>query len=420
MREVSSVIERIKSKFDWLFGSHYKMERFGVMFFALLTAMALVVGSIGIRKAAMDKVTLGDMAVYTTEFTSSLSMNGGQLVNLWVNDSRTQCFILLHWDDMTSVVTDAADYEVYLTGRSPNGRKEALQCAPFGNFYVFGTTGYMGLFLVDMDGFPSQIINCIVRCNRMVNGMPDPVPEYSDASFSTYDQIQFFVNPGGALASTASFLTEGRMSVYDIYEATAAAGQEAQIRASLNDTLKSMQASLDAINEYTYRVKQDDIVVPTTPIQIRGDSITQDEAGNYHLNTDYVVQGAYTFDWQNGSIQQGYLEDVLEEAGYRRADRYIIDQQAKAQNNTMDLSALRWVYNDGTVFSTTTGSGAVMSSVAQTQKDIQNLTQAWSTYYNLKVSYQTAQLEQLLRLELEISEATSAYTVKTDGLIMIW
>lgn len=414
------MIERIKSKFDWLFGSHYKMERFGVMFFALLTAMALVVGSIGIRKAAMDKVTLGDTAVYTTEFTSSLSMNGGQLVNLWVNDSRTQCFILLHWDDMTSVVTDAADYEVYLTGRSPNGRKEALQCAPFGNFYVFGTTGYMGLFLVDMDGFPSQIINCIVRCNRMVNGMPDSVPEYSDASFSTYDQIQFFVNPGGALASTASFLTEGRMSVYDIYEATAAAGQEAQIRASLNDTLKSMQASLDAINEYTYRVKQDDIVVPTTPIQIRGDSITQDEAGNYHLNTDYVVQGAYTFDWQNGSIQQGYLEDVLEEAGYRRADRYIIDQQAKAKNNTMDVSALRWVYNDGTVFSTTTGSGAVMSSVAQTQKDIQNLTQAWATYYNLKVSYQTAQLEQLLRLELEISEATSAYTVKTDGLIMIW
>lgn len=414
------MIERIKSKFDWLFGSHYKMERFGVMFFALLTAMALVVGSIGIRKAAMDKVTLGDTAVYTTGFTSSLSMNDGQLVNLWVNDSRTQCFILLHWDDMTSVVTDAEDYEVYLTGRSPNGRKEALQCTPYGNFYVFGTTGYMGLFLVDMDGFPSQIINCIVRCNRLVNGMPDLVPEYADTSFSTYDQIQFFVNPGGALASTASFLNEGRMNVYDIYEATAAAGQEAQIRASLNNTLKSMQASLDAINEYTYRVKQDDIVVPTTPIQIRGDSITQDEAGNYHLDTDYIVQGAYTFDWQNGSIQQGYLEDVLKEAGYRRADRYILDQQAKAENNVMDLSALRWVYNDGTVFSTTTGTGAVMSSVAQTQKDIQNLTQAWSTYYNLKVSYQTAQLEQLLRLELEISEATSAYTVKTNGLIMIW
>lgn len=409
--------KKISDRFQWLFGSHYKMERFGVMFSVLCLCMALLMGSIVSRKIKMDRVTLGNEVIYTTTGTMSLSGNTCNLVNIWRDDLGTKCFVLLQFTDPSRIVTDAKQYQVFLTGSNLNSGKEVLQSNPQGIIYMFGNTGYMGIYLVDAAGFPAQIVNMIIRCNSLAVTPMENLPEYPDASSYQYDQMRVYFNPGGSAYNPGAFLNEARMDIYDIYEGTIAAGSEAAIRESLDADLRDMQAALVSASEYERRLSQEHgISIPEKPVQIRGDEIIVSGDGALSLKTSYVLSGGYDFDWRGGSIQSGYLSSVIPD-GYDMAS-YLSNQRTRAATNTFSTAGLRWYHSDGTLFDSSNPLG--LSSIASINNDIDGLTKAWSDFYAAKLRYQTVDMAALLSTELGVRDAIGNYTQNTENVVSIW
>lgn len=415
------MIESIKSRFVWLFSGHYKMERFGIMFLSLTLCMAMVIGSIFVKVSHDNRVTLSNKVQYTTTFSSSLSENEGTVEKIFCSDDRTKCFILLKWEDVTNVRTDAADYEVFITAKTPNLKRETLKSAPACSIYMFGTTGYMGLYFVESAGFPSQILDCIIRCNKLVGSVPEDLPSYEDKSFEKYDQSRIYFNPGGADYVTGEFLNEGRMDIADIYAEVILQDAEAEARQTLSSQLSAMQTALGEVKEYTDRVTRDNIVVPAAPVAIRGDeieSVLKEDGTLDHLElkTDYIIAGGFDYDWYNGNVLSGYLDELVPEG--KMADTWLLQQMGLQGSEQLSVSGLRWVTTEGTVFDAE--SASVVPQVAETQSDIQNLLSAWTAYYNAKNAYQTSGLTQLLLLEMEVSTLRTNYTIKTEDTVTFW
>ncbi len=408
------MIAGIKQKFDWLFSSHYKMERFGVTFGILTVCMLMVLTSIGIRKHNLEKESLGNVVMYSTAYTASLSGAQGKVVNIFCNDSHTECFVLLKYNDMTNVVTDASQYRVFLTGSNLKQNKTELLSSPSATIYMFGVSGYMGIYLVDTAGFPSQILDLVVRCNKLTGIMPENIPEYEDKSFNDYDQFRIYFNPGAADYERAEFLNMGRMTVHDVYDAMVVKFQEQELRDALTKSLDDMEAQLAVIDEYQQRLTAAGIVVPQAPMQIRGDRVIMTEEGRKVLSTDYLVQGGYNFDWYHGSVKQGYANIVL--AGVENENsilNYIATQRNRASSERMNVEGLNWFRTDGTEFDL--ASNTIESEATKNIKaNIDSLKAAWTQYFTLKKTYQTTQMESLLILEQNLFDTSVNYTVNAN------
>lgn len=410
------MIEKIKNKMAWLFSSHYKMERFGVMFLVLALAMTGTVGSILAHKKALDDQAMGTQAVYTTAFSMSLTGLSGSVVDVYTNTDHTKVFVLLKWNDPTKIVTDASEYELFYTGSDLAGNKVSRQSSPSASIYLFGSTGYMGIYFVDTNGFPAQIVNMTLRCNKMIAPLMTEIPSYNDQSFAEYDQVKIYFNPGGSGSTVAKFLDEDRMGIYDVCEGTMIAGQEDELRVKLDTDLVNMEAALMKIQEYERRVRQDAILPPDAPIQIRNDKIITDEDGNKSLETGYMLPGGYDFDWRNGSILEGYLDKAIPD-GYAPSQHLTTSAQL-AQSDNFKISNLTWMNADGTVF---TGKNPQnLTAINQANSDIQLLQTAWTEYYNAKKAYQTVDLAEMLKLELYLRDVMENFSIKTDDTITLW
>lgn len=409
--------EKLKYRFRWLVSSHYKIERFGVLMLAFSLSMAILMGSIVKHKMDMDKETLGSNVVYTTEFGMSLSNSRARVVNIFSNSAQTKCFILLYFPDMTKVVTDAGQYQIFLTGSDMRGQQQTPLCNPTATIYMFGVTGYMGIYLVDTAGFQSQILDLVLRCNILTGSMPTQVPTYEDASFNKFDQGRMYFNPGASGYIVADFLDNPKMSVSDIYNYVVVQSQEEAIRQRLSAGLENMRSALSRIEEYKRRVTDSGVIVPVEPIQIRDDRVEQLEDGRLELRTNYVMQGGYSFNWFNGTIRSGYLAGVV--PGGTTPARYIASQRRSQSGERMDLNDLRWLRSDGTDFY---AEEDVVKSAAYKQADanISNLKSAWSNYYALKKQYQVDDMEALLLLEMDAGDISTNYTVNATDNVTVY
>lgn len=414
---VLSLVEKLKRRFCWLVSSHYKMERFGVTFLSLTLCMIVLMGTIVKHKADMDKETLGTNVVYTNSFTMSLSQNRAEVVNIFSNQSQTKCFILLRFPDMSNVVTDASQYKLFLTGSDMSASQQAPLCNPTATIYMFGVTGYMGIYLVDMAGFQSQILDLVLRCNILTGAMPSEIPTYEDASFAKFDQGRMYFNPGASGFTVVDFLDNPSMSVGDIYNSVVVKSQETTIRDKLTTDLKELQSLRSQIDEYARRVSDAGIIVPVEPVQIRGDIIETLDDGRLELKTDYILQGGYDFDWYNGSVKSGYLDGVVGHS--MTASRYIASQRKLVGSDRLDFSSIRWLRSDGTDFYS--DSDTIKSqSYTQIDNSIKNLQSAWQSYYDMKKMYQISDLESLLLLELDTNDMSTNYTVNSNDNIVVY
>lgn len=403
------MIEKIKTKFDLLFSMHYKIERFGIMMFSLVALLAILCGSVIHYNHEQQKIILGNQVMYTTELQFSMSGNTGTVENVYVSSDHTQAFVLVKWEDLSKLVTDVNEYEVFICGSDSNGRYETLLSHPSVGIYSFGASGYMGFYLVDGAGFPEQIINMTVRCNKRIGAIREDIPVYPDKSFNEYDQVKIFFNPGGSQGTVGAFLDENRMGIYDVIEGTIIDGKETELREKLDSDLTQMRDLLAQIDEYSTRLKNQGVLVPDAPIQIRGDKVVGAD-DNLFLSTDYVLAGGYTYDWRSGSIQKGYLDDVIPEK--IRPTTYISNMTNAAKDEVMSVSGLVWHDSNGNVVDMNNPQN--LQSVASLTNNINSLTTAWQDYFNLKKTYQTEDLSQLLVLELQVQDMTDNYGIKTD------
>lgn len=399
---------------------HHKIERFAILFIMLVTLLVVVFVTTCFSQKDLNETTLLTQAKFTDSFQFSLSETQGHVVNVFRNDDFTRAFLLLKLDDTRNISQDANDYELFLTGSDLNKAKHDLASAPKASLYMFGSTGYMGVYLVDMGKFGPQVCNLIIRSNNLIDRVGDGGElAQQDASFAEFDQAQIFFNPGGTDAKAAVALNEGDMSAFSIYDSMIADGSELNLKISMNETLKNAQASLSRIEEYSKRVAQNGIVVPNAPLPIRGDSIEgPDDRGYYHLDTDFLIARGFDFDWIDRTVRDGWLDELCPDGNYIKFFNEKKMEPDQVKFSTDDAS-IKWYMSDGTEFDASVSSDDVGNSKV-IQESISDLKSEWNTYYNLKRTFQVDQMRQLLVMEVNAKNIEDNYTCNSEVGLTIW
>ena len=401
------MIKKLYAKFPFL-TPHYKIERFGVTVMSLLVLMCVVCGSILVKHNTEVSNMVGNQVQYTTSGTTSKTGHEFSVDGVYSSSDGTQCFILLNFSDMSSMSRNASDYQMFLTGSSYNMGKTDLLCSPQGSIYVFGSSGYMGLYLTDQAGFQSQILKLTLRCKEeLSDGVEVDVSQYSDESYIKYDQADIYFNPGGSDKYVMDFLETGDMDVINMYYQMVIYWQEQDLRYELNQQLEDMQTKLALIDEYESRLDDDEILWSSNVSQeIKSDVVIYDEEKElYYLDTPYTCPKGLNFDWQDKTVQDGFLSSLTSST----YTSFWKQKQAEIEE-VPTYSKLTWYMNDGSEFDY----GAYTLSSAQTniKNDIDSCIAAWQDYYLAKSTYQQ-KLFDFLTLENSLNENWSKYTVTT-------
>lgn len=438
------------------FGPHYAIERFGILFLSLSLSMILLMVSIVVRKIQYDNQSLSGMAVYTNSFAFSRTSTAGSVRGVYVNEDHTKCMLLLRFDSMTNIPVDASEYQLYLTGSDIQQRQRSLKSQPDGMLYMFGSTGYMGVYLQSATSFPSQILSLTIRSLNSFGDTAGQLDEsqYEDPSFARYNQARVYFNPGGDYATTVSFLDEPDWEITDAYEEMVVRSYESSLRSVLQNDLIQMRDQQLLMAEYTERLKRLGIAEPDVPDEIDGDEIYAvysgdeskkrlvwnsqenrwadmeemiiypDDMVSLYLDTKYVVPGGYSFKWQDSSIHDGYMEKLTGSTKISDWNAYFVDHSDKQTGQGLNLDTLNWYYTDGRAFSSgSEGDNTVTGTQNDTiQENITALTSAWTKYFDLKQKYQTEDLYNLLQLECDVQNVASSYSVNTgeDDLLTLY
>lgn len=448
-------------KFLRKFGPHYAIERFGVLFLSLSISMVLLLSSIVTTKIKYDNRALSGMAQYTSSFTMSLSGATGSVKGVYTNVNHTKSFLLLKFNDMSNIPVTADKYQLFLSGCNRDGDYKEIKCNPNAMIYMFGSTGYMGIYLYSSEPFPSQILNLYLRSTVNFTGGKSDVA-YSDATFNKYDQASIYFNPGGTYATQAAFLDEDDWNIFDIYEELVSRPTEKSIRNVLYADLRQMRNNRLFISEYMKRIVDDGLIEPTLPSAISGDAIyakpVHDDIGDnkldwsitknvwyvensdgtfstfddndvyIYLDTKFIVKNGYHFNWQDSQIKYGYLKDLTQSDDLSDWKKYIdshTNDDKDDSDSTFNLDSIEWKYQDGTIFipdDSIDGSGSTSKQQTITN-DINKLGESLQAFYDAKVKYQTVDLKSLLELEYNARDIETNYSINANEsgkLLTIW
>lgn len=414
---------------------HHTMERFGIAAGAFVTTLAVIVGGTTITAMGNNAEKTAQTALYTPAFTTSKTNLSGKVEGVFVSEDRTRSFVLMSFDSSASaaISADASNYQAYLTAADTNLRQQVLAGDAAGSIVVFGTSGYMGVVLDGEAPFEQQILNLTLRANSELVYQKGDSGELradlkNDASFQQYDQWRIYFNPGAGDAIEAVSLggADESFSALDVYYELVVNPQEAEARDALEEDLAQLQVDLAKIAEYTAQMAVTEvggvkIVPPDVPEQIDGDEVTGtkgagDAAEQLMLHTDWVSERGYDFDWRAGSVRDGYLEALVPEG-----QTYVsfLAEKAQAQESSGAFSGtnLQWLLTDGSdLVADYRSSNVAMKPLLEVMN---NLTQAYSTYYSDKVKYQTSSLEALIALEVSLTNVGSSSTTNNGDSALL-
>lgn len=414
---------------------HHTIERFGVIFCILSVSLFLVTLSIMGKHQKDNSTQITEQAMYTQVFKTSLTGVQGAVENIYTNSTKTKAFILLKFDDMKSISTDANEYQMFLTGSNLAMTPTELTVNPSGSIYMFGSTGYMGVYLAEARGFDKQILDLVVRCNKQIANTSetadaDPV----DASFSKYDQFRIYLNAGGNDALVADILdTKEELKISDMYEAFITSPQEQVVRSGLTSMIDTMKLDLDRIAEYEQRLLTAKIQIPDAPKIIQGDYYEVTDGGTpddtsddvTYIVTNTIVPTGFDFNWYNGSVRSGYLKEL---AGDKTFSNYLSAKLEDSEETPcgdpktcyipFSMSDITWRRSDGSLFNADVNSAIATNSDIAIANDIAGLQEAWRTYYGNKTNYQISGLRGLLMLEADVADSNSNFTINNEDWVL--
>lgn len=437
---------------------HHSIEKFGVMLITLSSLLILLTSTIVVNKITSDKKDLKTRVMYTTKVAFSHSAVAGDVVSVMSSTDKKKSFILLHMADMTLLPADANDYTVFVTGASSKQKKQKLKSGVSGTLYVFGTTGYYGIYLMNNEPFPNQILDIIVRNNEDVSGLENGVADVTGVgaggSFKKFDQMQLYVNPGADGGQIAKFLDAPELDMSKMYKEAIIVPQEQTIHAKLNSDLFNMFIQQRLMNNYVESLTSGQagaaLQEPVTPKYIAGDVLTAKsvdgmtmlewstsqnsfieanskeakpktyDTGTYnmYLKTEDVIPGGFNFNWQERTVDEGWLDELTNGSSLDSYFEKVQADMAAASSASTDKLVLpdAWYYKDGTVFNYMTINPDDKVST-QLATSIKNLQTAWESYYNYKREYETVDLKNLLYLERDSKTIANTYTqnTKADG-----
>lgn len=410
--------------------SHHAIERFGVIFGAIVVSFVVIFSATGVSAYANNQEALSSKALYTPTFRTSKTDISGDVSGIFVNSDRTRAMVLMRFKDTTKVSANAQDYRGFLTGSSRALDQESLQTKVAGSVYVFGSTGYMGVMLDSDKPFNPQIMNLTMRANtELVYKEGGAAPDKdlpADGSFAKYDQWRVFFNPGGSEATVSAALGAPKVDVGAVFNELVVSSQEKTIRDTMDAQLALMQTDLNRINDGTAELERTTadsgrlrLMAPTVPKQIAGDAVegkarVGETASTLKLKTDVILPTGYGFDWRGGSVMAGYLKDLVpDRSGYVS----YLTQRSKETRDEFRINEMKWGLNDGSDLKRDyDGSNTTLKPLT----DIMNkLSQAYQDYYKDKTTYQVDQYKKLIDLEVSLRNVESNSTVNGDKEAMV-
>lgn len=420
---------------------HYRMEKFAIMVMAFVLVLVSIYSICMKRQHDSNKLTLGAQSLYTVQSTFSLTGETVDITGVYRDSGFTKYFVLMKANDMKNLPSDAEGYQMFMTNHS-SGKK--LTCNPQGAIYVFGNTGYIGLYFHDNGGFESNMYDITVRNWKMqVEGDVALAQSlYADSSFWSYNQINLYANFAGTAAPVAEFLQADTFNAEDVYTELVLEGTSDGVRARLNEELFTMNQSMNVINVYKDRLESYGIVVPELPVSIAGDTIVSNpkltesnpsafeasmltnksnvnddyditvdvEDEQYAVNnklylvTDYVFPGGVQYNYQDIKIADHIL-DKLKPAELTY-NQWVQSKQIESNTYSTTNQGFSWKYKDGRVFRSDENA---KSEAIQT--DISIYESAVNMMVNTKRSYQTSDLYEMLRVDDRNRGISDLFTV---------
>lgn len=451
-------------------GSHHRIERYGLITGALTVAFTLLVGSTAYSAYQSGRDDLSATALYTPGFSTSLSDSAGQVEGVYVSPDETRALLMMSMQpEEVGYSSNAENYEAFITGSSVNLSQEALSTNITGNIVAFGDSGHLGVVLTSDEPFDEQIIDITMRntspaADTGEGAGAEAEGSLGDATFGEYDQWRLFFNPAATEAEELDALEGRGVDVESIYTEIVLHDEEVAQRAAMNEQLDAMQSQLGLIAELESEMERTNvdglrIVPPEIPEHIAGDQVTGElgepaelesetaaaeegaepdanaPEGSYpestlELETSWVEPDGFDFDWREGDIHSGYIEEMtpegetyttfmdLKEQGFRSGSSEDVpdpdDEDAtdpRDEEPEFNVSNIDWELTDGTDL---TNQNELSSGMEPLTNLMNDLSEAYQEYYDMKVEYQVDMHRDLLQLEIELLNVEAAQSINSN------
>lgn len=401
-----------------IFNKHKKIERFMFTFFSVSIPLILMTGISIYNKFGLDDEMLASRAIYTTESTFSRTGESAKVTGVFTNSDNTRGMVLIKFPEGTNISSNASDYKVFTTASNLKKGKERLVSQPSGSIYVFGTSGYVGLYFVDNNGFSSQIFKSTIRMEKEFKSVDDKKinkEQLPGESYSQYDQADFYYNLGATGASKLLTLDKSDFSVQDFYVEAIGSKLNDKKRTEISEKLNDMSKKLLQIKEIKLRLESTAVdgvglIVPELPKEISSDSYSG-SGENILYTTDYVYPGGLNFNWKDVDIKTGYFKTInnktLNPEGLSLS-RFLVKLRNDQSGSSIQKFEHKWVMSDGSKFEDFVRTvGLDNSGVESMNGNVTKYTSLIDEYMSLKREYQTKDLKDLLSLDVTLENATT-------------
>ena len=423
--------------------THHGIEMFGVLLSLCIVLMAISSVSIISYANAVDRDYLEGNPFYNANFVTSKSLTKGEIKAFYTNADNTKCAIMLYFNPITNMSTNANDYQIFYKGYnvSKGGYTKRNLNKPVGGYYIFGSTGYAMIYLVASEGFQQQAAEVVVRCLESIY-----TSEYSsesvrnlqelDESYKEYDQYRLIINPAGQQATVVDFLDD--FDVERVYQQCIVDEQESKIRETLIDDVVRLNELWARIASFKTNLVEAGVNTVDLPDVIKGDQFVNCPDADDHkcdisskpLKEDVttqlvyipntILEGGVDFDWFHedlhtadflnpmlgGKTEIAFFETLRRDSELYRSDR--IDQN--------DFSML-----DGTPINFDRLSRSSLVTDQQVYTAIREYIDAVNSYISLKNQYQTRDLVSYLELQYNMQSTGKTFSSNLeDDAVHVW
>lgn len=411
--------QRIKGLRDRLkLGPHHKMERFTILLTATVSILLLFTGvSFTVYRSDVSNLA-SSQALFTEDFTYSLSNQPGYVEGIYGNDDLTDVMVLFRMQNPHEMSANAENYELFVTED-----KGSMKYEPDMSFALFGTTGYGIIRFQNDEPLPSTVLNVTIRSNASLSETEGSgATDGQDESFNQFDQATIYVNPGATNITRVEDLTKGETDPRKLYIALVAEQQDAEYQESIATQTDELDKLMKRAAEYTNRLVSAGYEPPAEPWFIKGDYI--DETGVFRPASN--VSLAYEFDYWSKTIRDGYLNQVI--ADMSEYDEYMLEHSqenvsvsdSEASERSEDVEpVIELKHTDGSVLNLETViTGQSASSQVAAKDSTDSLLSTWRTYASTKGTLQRETLRSLLVLDADVQSQPVGYSEHTGDSVV--
>lgn len=413
---------------------HQKMEQFSIAFLCLSISAVLML-CLGLYQSFVhDQSVISDKAMFNTRFKTSKTNTSGKVVGVYSNTNKTKTMVMLKFEDTDRISIDANNYNMFVTAADVSGNMHRIKSAPIGSVYVFGDTGYVGLYLVNNAGFDKQILQITVRANlelvKQLANQSQGDEKKKDQSFEKFDQFNVYCNPGAEKAITISALnTDGMPDASEVYRDTVGSMKLEELKLETKASMSELEIGLNKVKEHTKRMENNNIEFPELSRMVVGDVISHtgkksDIKFDYKFETN--AKGALEFDWQNNTFKEGFIKPAMQnykDSTITSTKDFLMTQALDAKENktNLQLDIRSWKLTDGRVIEDLNTTDVVNDEYTQINKVCQDYVTVLSDYYRDKINFQTKQLRKFLQLESEVKDINELCTIhQGDDVLKVY